>query len=460
MAGHEMARRMDAGELSSVELVEASLASIDEVQPRLNCFTEVWHDALDDARRRDDERARGEVRGPLHGVPVAIKDTTPVAGRRTTLGSSTHEHWVPDADAYVVGALRRAGAVLVGHTTSPEFASSLVTDSPLWGITRNPWDPSRTPGGSSGGAGVAVATGCVPLAEGTDMGGSVRIPAAWCGVVGLKPSLGRIPMDTLPGLFDSISHHGPLARTVEDARRFLLACQGPDDADILSIPGPLAPDAGGAAEDVAGRRVALSVDLGCFEVEPSIASAVRAAADALADAGAIVTEVDPGVVPGDDEAWGALWGVFMATYYGHLVDEFADRMDPWVLALIERGRAMSAVELKSVELVRTSLWRRLARVLGEHEVLLCPTMAVGPWPAARADAPLGVPAPPPGRTTAPDMTAVFNLVSPCPVISVPVGRDADGLPVGAQLVGRRWRDDVVLELGGALERILPPAGRP
>jgi Asp-tRNA(Asn)/Glu-tRNA(Gln) amidotransferase A subunit family amidase len=455
----QMADLIARREVSCVELTEAALARIADVQPLLNCFTEVWvDDAVAAARALDKETVGGGVRGPLHGIPIAIKDTTPVAGRRTTLGSYTHEHWVPDEDAYVVSALRRAGAVFTGHTTSPEFASSLVTDSPLWGITRNPWDTTRTTGGSSGGAGAAVASGCVPLAEGTDMGGSVRIPAAWCGVVGVKPSLGRIPMDTLPGLFDSISHHGPLARCVEDARRFVLACQGPDDADVLSIPGPL-DAAAGAPADLAGLRIAFSGDLGCYEVAPSVAAAVAVAADRLRDAGAVVTEVDVGVEPADEDAWMQLWGVFMATYYGHHLDEHRERMDPWVVALIDSGRRLTAVDLKGLEIARTGLWRRLRAVFADHEALLCPTMAVGPWPAARADAPDGR-AVAPGRSSMPDMTSVFNLVSPCPVASVPVGLDADGLPVGAQIVGRRWRDDSVLALAGALERVVDPIGRP
>src|SRR5467141_2986309 len=236
----DLARMIATRSASPVEVVSNALARIGDVNPKLNCFCFVWHDeALAAARAAAQAVARGENLGPLHGVPVALKDTTPTAGHRTTLGSYTHEHWVPDRDAYIVGALRRAGAIIVGKTTTPEFAHTLLTDSPLWGVTRNPWNLERTPGGSSGGSAAAVAAGCVPLAEGTDMGGSVRIPAAWCGIVGLKPGLGRIPMDNLPGLFDSISHLGPLARTVDDARLFLAATQGPDDADILSVPCPL-----------------------------------------------------------------------------------------------------------------------------------------------------------------------------------------------------------------------------
>ena len=274
----ELTSLIRAGAVSTTDVVAHTLARIDEVGSLLNCFTAVWHEeALAAARAADDAVASGAPLGPLHGVPVAVKDTTPVGGRRTTLGSYTHEHWVPERDAYVVAALRRAGAVIVAQTTAPEFAHSLITDSPLWGPTRNPWDLTRTTGGSSGGSGAAVASGCVPLAEGTDMGGSVRIPAAWCGVVGLKPGLGRIPMDSLPSLFDNISHHGPLARCVDDARLFLAATQGPDDADIMSLTTPLdlsAPIEGAAR----GLRLGLSIDLGCWAVDPEIEAAVRAAA--------------------------------------------------------------------------------------------------------------------------------------------------------------------------------------
>ena len=326
----ETAARIAAGELSPVEAVAAAVDRALAVQPELNCFTSIWVDeAMLAADRAEQAITRGTPLGVLHGVPIAVKDTTPVAGHRTTLGSYAFEHSVPDRDAAVVTALRRAGAVIIGQTTTPEFAHTLQTDSPLWGVTRNPHDLRRTPGGSSGGSAAAVASGCVALAEGSDMGGSVRIPAAWCGVVGLKPGLGRIPMDVLPGLFDSISHHGPLARCADDARLFLAATQGPDDADIMSVPGPL--DLARPLDaDIAGMRLALSVDLGCWAVDAEIAAAVTAAAERLAAAGATVDVVDPGFTAADEEAWGVLWAVFMAAYYGDLLEPFGDRMDPAV----------------------------------------------------------------------------------------------------------------------------------
>ncbi len=454
----DLAQMIVARRVSPVDVVANSLARIEEVNPKLNCFCFVWHDeALALARSAADAIVRGAALGPLHGVPVALKDTTPTAGHRTTLGSYTHEHWVPERDAYIVQALRRAGAIVVGKTTTPEFAHTLLTDSPLWGVTRNPWNLARTPGGSSGGSAAAVAAGCVPLAEGTDMGGSVRIPAAWCGIVGLKPGLGRIPMDTLPGLFDLLSHHGPLARTVDDARLFLNETQGPDDADILSVTCPLALESPVPAS-VEGMRLALSVDLGCWAVDPDIENAVRTAAEALRGAGATVEEVNPRLTVRDNEVWGELWGVFMATYYGHLVERFAAKMDPEVLSLIDRGNAMTAVQLKHLELERTDLWRRIAAVLADYDAILCPTMATGPSPAAKAEQPRHD-RPVDDRYHAADMTGVFNLVGPCPALSVPCGWDSDGMPIGLQIVGRRWREDTVLRIGRAVEVALPGALR-
>jgi Asp-tRNA(Asn)/Glu-tRNA(Gln) amidotransferase A subunit family amidase len=454
----DLARMIAARTVSPLDVVANSLARIDAVNPKLNCFCFVWYDeALAAARSAADAIVHGAAIGPLHGVPVALKDTTPTAGHRTTLGSYTHEHWVPDRDAYVARALQRAGAIVVGKTTTPEFAHTLLTDSPMWGVTRNPWNLARTPGGSSGGSAAAVAAGCVPLAEGTDMGGSVRIPAAWCGIVGLKPGLGRIPMDSLPGLFDLLSHHGPLARTVDDARLFLHATQGPDDADVLSVPCPL-DFAAPVPASVRGLRLALSIDLGCWAVDPEIEKAIRSAADALRGAGAIVEEVDLRLTVRDNEVWDELWGVFMATYYGHLVEEFATKMDPDVLSLIERGNAMTAVQLKHLEVERTDLWRRIAAVLAEHDAILCPSMATGPSPAAKAEQPKHE-RPTDDRYHGADMTGVFNLVAPCPALSVPCGWDADGMSIGLQVVGRRWREDTVLRIGRAVEVALPDALR-
>ena len=273
-------------QLSSVEAVGNALARIDEVNQALNCFCFIYgEEALTLARAADRRLARGAPDGPLHGVPIAIKDFTPMKGKRTTQGSLILEHWVPDKDPIIVARLRAAGAIVIGKTTTPEFAHSGFTESALWGLTRNPWDLSRTPGGSSGGSAAAVSAGCVPIAEGTDMGGSVRIPAAYCGLVGLKPSLGRIPMDIIPSVFDNISHFGPLARTVGDAALFLEVTHGPDERDIMSNPCRI-DNFSDVAKGVEGLRIAFSPDLGYYAIEPDIAEKTRDACAMLRDLGA------------------------------------------------------------------------------------------------------------------------------------------------------------------------------
>jgi Asp-tRNA(Asn)/Glu-tRNA(Gln) amidotransferase A subunit family amidase len=369
------------------------------------------------------------------------------------LGSYVYEHWVPNHDAAIVEKLTAAGAIMVGKTTTPEFAHSDFTESPLWGVTRNPWDPTRTPGGSSGGSGAAVASGCVPLAEGTDMGGSVRIPAAECGVVGLKPSLGRIPMDILPSLFDNISHFGPLARCIDDAALFLATAQGPDERDIQSIgvaieiPQPI-------PADIKGWQLALSIDLGCYVVDPEIEANTRAAAEALRDMGAVVEEVELAWNAEVHQAWTNTWKVFMAAYFGQHLEKWRDKMDPEVVKLMETGFAMSAVDYKRLEIVRSRQWDELAKVLSRFDALLAPTMAQPPAPVAdKAKEESSIDGQ--GRLLQRDMTEPFNLVSQCPVLSVPSGFTSDGLPTAISICGRRFEDLTVLKIGAALEQARP-----
>jgi len=455
----EAARHIAAGTLAPQALVDACLARIERVQPALNAFTAVFAES---ARAQAATAARavaaGKPLGLLHGVPVAIKDFTPMAGVVSTRGSRALENWVPEHDPVIVQRLRHAGAIIIGRTTTPEYAHSSFTRSPLWGETRNPWDPGRTSGGSSGGSAVAVATGCVPLAEGTDMGGSVRIPAALCGVVGLKPSLGRIPMDILPTTFDLISHFGPIARRVEDIARFLEVTQGPDDADILSQmhPTPLGDCLAGR---VYGVRVALSVDLGFYQVDPDVEANLREVAALLAAAGAIVDEIDLGWKVEVVDAWNANWGVFLAAAAGRHLPEYADRMDPDLLRVIEAGRRMGAVQLKQLEEVRTRQWQVLARVFHNYDVLLCPTTAMTAPPTSARDADFES-ADADGRLRGMDMCAPFNNVAQCPALSVPSGLAGDGLPTAVQVVGRRYDDPSVLAVGAAIERLRPFARAP
>jgi Asp-tRNA(Asn)/Glu-tRNA(Gln) amidotransferase A subunit family amidase len=447
-----------AGDVSPVDVVRSSLDRIAEVQPQLNCFVLVREQqALEAARAAERAVLAGEPLGPLHGVPVAIKDLTPTAGDRTTRGSHAFEHNVADRDSVIAERLRAAGAILVGKTTTPEFAYSSFTRSPLWGPTRNPWDPDLNPGGSSGGSAVAVATGCVPLAEGTDMGGSVRIPASYCGIVGLKPSLGRIPLDILPSSWDTIQHFGPLARTIDDARLFLLATAGYDPRDAMSQTADLDWSAPIPA-NVEGMRLAYDIDLAHYVVDPQVERETRAAIDALADAGAIVEEVEIPWTREFADAWGEHWSVYLAAWFGDVLPEYGDKMDPTVRRLIEHGLKMDAVTFKRLEIVRQEGWEQLAAIHAEHDAFLCPTMAQLP-PPIDVDEYALYRTEPDGRYHALDMTSQFNFTSPCPALSVPAGWSDEGLPVGLQIVTRPHRDDEALRIGAALERVRPWAER-
>lgn len=446
-----------AGKFSAEAVVAEALRRAKIVNGKLNAFTLLREEAaLVAAREADCRAARGGIMPALLGVPFAAKDLTPTKGDLTTLGSWTREDWTPTESALCIWRLEAAGAILIGKTTTPEFAHSSFTASPRWGITRNPWDASRTSGGSSGGSAVAVAAGVVPFAEGTDMGGSVRIPAAFTGIVGLKPSLGRIPMTILPSVFDNISHFGPLARTVEDAAAFMEAAAGPDDEDISSLPLAFAAEKTRAGS-LAGRRFALSLDLGYYSVDAPVEAAVLAAVDALRGAGATVEPVEIGWTRAVNDQWYDLWCVFMAAFFGDALKPHRGRMDPIVVDLIERGLAMNATAYKKVELLRTGMWRDLAAILSRYDALLCPTCAITA-PSADADDNDYVLDLPGGRFRGLDMTCPFNLLPQCPALSVPAGLAGDGLPVGLQIVGRRYADEAVLSMGGAIEGVLRTAG--
>ncbi|MFO1056791.1 MAG: amidase [Dongiaceae bacterium] len=453
-----LAARIRRKELSPVELMDNVLARIAEVNPQANCFCFVYpEEARAAARAAEAAVMQGAPLGPLHGVPIAFKDMTPTRGKRTTLGSCAFEHWVPDHDAVVVRRLAAAGAIMVGKTTTSEFAATGITETTLWGVTRNPWNLGHTPGGSSGGAGAAVAAGCVPLAEGCDMGGSVRIPAAFCGVVGLKPSFGRIPFDILPSQFDSYCHFGPLARSVADAALFLRAAEGPDLDDISSLPpAPAIPDP--LPRSVAGLRLALSTDLGYYAVDPEIAANLRAVAALLRDRGAIVEEVELGLTREINDIGYRHWNVYTAVIAGPHLARWRDVMDPFVVQMAEAGLKMDAVSFKQLECDRTAQWRKLAPLFRSHDALLCPTTSIPAPPTGVSDGDFGFDDAA-GRYHQYEMTFPFNLFSACPALSMPSGFAASGLPTAVQIVGRPHADATVLTIGAALEAATPHLSR-
>jgi Asp-tRNA(Asn)/Glu-tRNA(Gln) amidotransferase A subunit family amidase len=448
----EIAEGVRSGRFKAADIMAESLRRARIAQDATNCFALIREDrAMAAATAADAAAARGEATGALIGVPFAAKDLTPTKGDVTTLGSWSSGDWVPEESALVVRRLESAGAILMGKTTTPEFAFSSFTVSPRFGVTRNPWDLSRTSGGSSGGSAVAVATGVVPFAEGSDMGGSVRIPAAFCGVVGLKPSLGRIPMTILPSQFDNISHFGPLARRIEDAVAFMAVASGPSDEDVSSA--PIGFDASQCQVlDLGGRRFALSHDLGYYRIDAGVRRAIDETVERMRRAGAIVEQVDLGWTRAVNDRWYDLWCVFMAAYFGERLEAWRDRMDPEIVKLIERGLTLGAVDIKRTELLRTEMWRTLAGVLDGREALLCPTCAIPAPSVERIDDDYAG-EDEQGRLIGLDITCPFNLLPQSPALSVPAGFTPEGLPVGLQIVGHRFQDERVLAIGGAIQAL-------
>ena len=453
-----IARAVQDGDVRASDVAEAALERATLVQQALNCFVEIDADGIRSAAEEIDRgRRAGRQLGPLAGVPVAIKDCTPVRGLGNRFGSFAFAETVSTDDAEVVRRFRAVGAVILGKTTLPEFASSSFCDSPLTGITRNPWNPARTPGGSSGGSAVAVATGCVGIGQGTDMGGSVRIPAACTGVVGIKPAAGRIPLDDQPSFIDDIQHHGLLTRTVADLAASLPHVCGPTPADprtlIPDLPA-LQPSAG-----ITGLSVAVSPDLGFFEVEPDVQERLRAVSDGLERAGARITKCSLGWDRSIADGWVRHWHVYLAAFFGEPVDAIGARADPRLVAMVAKGRAHDAVSLKRLDLLRRCQWEILEQVFRHHDVLLSPTMtrtAVSVdeddarYHALTAD----------GRKRGFDMTSVFNWVPWCPAISVPAGLSEDGLPIAIHVLAPPQREDIAVRVAAAIERDYAPRWPP
>ena len=438
-------------ELSPVDAARASLEAIERGDATVHafCLTDPER-ALADARESE-ERWRGvEPRGLLEGVPVAVKDVFLTEGWPTLRGFRApppDARW--DADAPPVAALRRHGAVIVGKTTTPQLGWKAVTDAPETPPTLNPWDPSRTAGGSSGGSAAAVALGMVPLAVGTDGGGSIRIPAAFCGIVGLKPTFARVPQWP-PSPFGLLSHSGPIARTVEDTALLLDILAEPDPREWAALPPPDGYYADRLAEGIRGVRVAFSPDLGYATVEPEVAAAVSAAAAALGELGADVELVDPHF---DDprEAFDVLWGAGAAAGAAALAPEPRDGLDPGLAALVERANGFSGGDLLAADAARARLGAAMGRFHADWDLLVTPSVPIAAFAAGR-DVPEGWPDPhQPGWTP---FTYPFNLTQQ-PAISVPCGFTADGQAIGLQVVGPRHGEALVLRAARAYEAANP-----
>jgi len=456
-SAHDLAALVRTKQVSPVEVVEAVLTRIERLNPTLNCFATVTaEEARDAAIAAEVAVMTGEELGPLHGVPVSIKDLLFTRRVRTTGGSRLFADHVPEEDAVAVERLKGAGAIIVGKTTTPEFGHKAVTESPLLGITRNPWNPALTPGGSSGGAGAAVAAGLGPLAVGTDGGGSIRIPASFCGIYGLKPSFGRVPQ--FPGFpgWETLSHTGPMTRTVRDAALVLDALAGPDDRDRYSLPAAGRSFLDACEEGIAGLSVAWSPDLGYARVDPEVADLCAAAAERFESFGGHVEVVTPSWDDPEEtfrvtigaETWGA---------WGDRLDADGEQMDRSLRALLRFGASITLPRYLAACRRRHELWTDVQRFLARFDLLITPTVAVLPFEVGRPglNEINGQPSSPLGWIP---FCFPFNLTGQ-PAATVPVGMTAAGLPVGLQIVGRRHADHTVLAASAAFEAAQPWADR-
>jgi len=455
LSATELARAIKRKKVSAVEAVDAVLAQIERLNPTLNAFVLV---TADEARKeaRAAERAvtkKGATLGPLHGVPFSTKDVVATKGLRTTFGSPLYADNVTTEDAVIVARMRAAGGIQVGKTNTPTMGWLGVTHNLLFGATRNPWNSDCTPGGSSGGAGAAIAAGMAPLAIGTDAGGSIRIPASFSGIYGLKPSYGRIPV--YPGSAAwSIAHVGPMTRTVADAALMLTICSGPDDRDQYSLPAEKNVDYVKLLNgSLKGLRVAWAADLG---FTPALDSEVKIlcekAVKRFRGLGCRVDEITPHW-PSPREAWEVTFsGSFATRLAPYSTDRRAD-LEPGLVEIIEQAKTWPATRYVQAWFDRLAWNLHVQKLFEKYDLLLTPTLPCRPF-AVGLEHPPDIVGTPVGRYDWIPYTYPFNLTGN-PAASVPCGFTADGFPIGLQIVGRRFADALVLRVSAAFEEASP-----
>jgi amidase len=448
----ELAALVRTREVSARELVDAHLDRIERLNPSLNAIVTLDPDGARAAADAADARlAAGEPVGPLHGLPVAHKDTHATGGMRTTWGSPLHAETVPARDELVVARLREAGAIRMGKTNVPEFAAGSHTFNTLFGATHNPYRHGLSVGGSSGGAAAALAAGLVPIAEGSDMGGSLRNPAAFCNVVGLRPTPGRVPSHPTTIGWSQLSVQGPMGRTVADVALGLSALAGPDPRVPIALSDPGAPFAAPLPTELSGLRVAWAPDLGGrVPVDPQITAVLESSLEVLTDLGATVEEACPDL-SGADEAFGVLRAWLFEASYGDLVRQHPDQVKETIRWNAARGAELTGADVGRAEVAHTQLYERVAAFFDRYDVLLAPTTQVLPFPV-EVEYPTAV-----GDVQFDDYLGWMRsctLISAtgCPALSVPGGFTADGLPVGLQIVAAPRADRRLLEVGHAFEQ--------
>ncbi len=454
----ELARLIRDRKVSPVEALENTLARIERINPAINAYVTVAVDAARAAASQAEEvLQRGQPLGPLHGIPVAIKDLTPTAGIRTTFGSRLFENNVPTEDALIVTRLKAAGAIVVGKTNTPEFGAGSNTTNAVFGPTRNPWDTALSPGGSSGGSAAALAAGLCPIAEGSDHGGSLRGPASLCGVIGFRTSAGRVPKYPSGWLYDTFSVTGPMARTVGDTALMLSVVAGPDDRVPIAIdePGNIFADA--ARGDVAGMRVAWSRDLGGLTpVSRDVSTALEGAARTWASLGCEVVEDQPDLHDAR-EMIPVLRAMRNAATHQHVLDRVDEIDNTFCREFLEKGKQLTALEVARAEAQRSQLYERTRRFFERYDLLVLPTSAAT---AFRVEQPYSdnVDGLPVSRLEGSILTYAITMTG-LPAISIPCGFSPNGMPVGMQIVGRRHAEATVLRAAAAFERAAPWAHR-
>lgn len=438
--------------ISARELLDAHLERIEAVNSQINAVVSLDAErAREAAREADDRLARGDDVGPLHGLPFAFKDTHAVAGWRTTYGSPLMADNVPDRDDLVVERVRAAGAITIGKTNTPEWAAGSHTFNPIFGTTLNPYDTSRSAGGSSGGAAAALASGMVPLADGSDMGGSLRNPASFCNVVGLRPSIGRVPNWPAANLWESLSVAGPMARNVADLALLLSAMAGPTDRSPIALDTPGSTFSAPMDSDLRGVRVALSTDLGgAFDVDAEVGSIVDDQRTVFADAGAVVEDAYPDL-SGAEEIFRTLRAWHFQFVHGATLAQNPDAFKASLADNIRAGEGLSGADVARAWGLRTTLFERVRQFFERYDVLAMPVSQVPPFPADQ-EYPEAIN----GRAQETYLdwmrSAYFITVTGCPAISVPAGFTDEGWPVGLQLVAPPGGERRLLEIAHAYEQ--------
>ncbi len=447
----ELATRIRARELSATEVMIAHLARIDRVNPLVNAIVTLLPErALDGARAADEAQARGEPLGPLHGLPIAHKDLELTRGIRTTYGSPLYRDFVPERSSLLVERLQGAGAITIGKTNTPEFGAGSQTYNEVFGETRNPYDLGKTCGGSSGGAAVALASRLLPIADGSDFGGSLRNPAAFCNVVGFRPSPGRVPSYPSIMAWWNLSVVGPMARTVGDVALMLSAIAGPDRRVPISIPEAGARFAAPLQRSFSGTRVAWSADLGGLPIDGRIATVHNAQRDTFAALGCALDDAAPDFRDADAifKGWRA-WRTEAS--YGALIAEHGDLFKETIREEARVGAALTGPQLSQLEMARAALYERVCTFLDTYEFLVCPVAQVPPFPIEQRYL---------TEINGEPLESYIDWMRSCyfisvlglPAISVPCGFTAEGLPVGIQIVGRPRDDWGVLQLAHAFEQ--------